>query len=124
MDFHTFCSVYFLIVPLLKSLLWNKYKCAYYTNFGIAPYFKDSLLSNVQAALFYVTSHDKSLNRIFQEEPMDIHLRYFNEETQMVESRYLDSVFVKRPNSDNLLKELLNSLSVIGVDIQRSMRHP
>ena len=102
---------------MLKSLLWDKNKFAYYTNFGIAPYFKDSLLSNVKAAPFYVTSNDKSLNRILQEEPMDIHLQYFNEETEMVESRYLDSAFVKRPNSDNhLLKELLNSLLVIGVE--------
>ena len=87
-------------------------KCGYYTNFGIAPYLKDLLISKVKAAPIYAASYDEYLNRVFQEEQMDIHLRYFNEETQMVESRYLDSPFVKRPNSGNLHNELLNSLSL------------
>ena len=101
-------------------------KCGYYTNFGIAPYLKDLLISKVKAAPFYVANYDESLNRVFQEEQMDIHLRYFNEETQMVESRYLDSPFVKRPNSDNLHNELLNSLSMVGAEklIQISMDGP
>ena len=101
-------------------------KCGYYTNFGIAPYLKDLLISKVKAAPIYAASYDESLNRVFQEEQMDIHLRYFNEETQMVESRYLDSPFVKRPNSGNLHNELLNSLSMVGAEklIQISMDGP
>ena len=61
-------------------------KCACYTNFGVAPYLKDSLLSKVKAAPFCETNYDESLNRIFQEEQMVIHLQYFIEETQIVES--------------------------------------
>ena len=101
-------------------------KCGYYTNFGIAPYLKDLLISKVKASPIYAASYDESLNRVFQEEQMDIHLRYFNEETQMVESRYLDSPFVKRPNSGNLHNELLNSLSMVGAEklIQISMDGP
>ena len=57
---------------------------------------------------------------------MDMHLRYFNEETQMVETQYLDSPYIKRPSSDNLHQELLNPLSVTGVKrlIQISMDDP
>ena len=111
---------------IAKIFSLGRTKCGYYTNFGIAPYLKDTLISKVKAAPFYALSYDESLNRVFQEEQMDIHLRYFNEETQMVESRYFDSPFVKRPNSDNLHNELLNSLSVVDVGklIQISMDGP
>ena len=35
------------------------------------------ILWTVQTAPFCVTSYDKSLNRIFEEEQMDMHLQYF-----------------------------------------------
>ena len=86
-------------------------KCAYYANSDVAHYLKDSLVSKVKAAPFYITSYGELLNRIFQEEQMDIHLHYFNKWIQM----YYDSPFAARPNSDNLHKEFFNSLSVIGM---------
>ena len=42
---------------------------------------------------------------------MDILVRLFNETTELVETRYFDSTFLKRPNSTNLSQKLIKSLS-------------
>ena len=61
-----------------------------------------------------------------QEEQMDVVLRYFNNESCMVETSYFDSAFLKRPNSQNLHVKLLESLSALdlGKLIQVSMDGP
>ena len=53
-------------------------KCAYYAHFVRALYLEDSLMSKEKAALFYITSYAKSLNRIFLEEQMEIYVQYFS----------------------------------------------
>ena len=82
MDFRNFTHVCFLIVPWVKSLLYDKISTNY-VKFGILPYFNDLCQSEVKAAPFCLTSYGESLNRIFQEEQMNIHLTYFNKEFQI-----------------------------------------
>ena len=60
---------------------------------------------------FFVTSYDDSLNLLFQEEQMDVILRYLNSESCLVETIYFDSAFFKRSNSHNLHDKLLETLS-------------
>ena len=111
---------------IAKSFSLGKTKCAYYTNFGIAPYFKDILLKNLKSAPYFVTSYDESMNRILQEEQMDIVIRYFNDGSGLVETRYFDSAFLKRPNAANLQECLLNKLSSLEQSkmLQLSMDGP
>ena len=56
---------------------------------------------------------------------MEILVGFFNETTELVETRYFDSTFLKRPNSTSLLQSLLNlsSLSHSNV-LQLSMDGP
>ena len=60
-----------------------------------------------------MTCYDESLNRVLQEEQMDVVLRYFNNESCMVETSYFDSAFLKRSNSQNLHVKLLESLTAL-----------
>ena len=110
---------------IAKSFSVGRTKCGYMINFGIAPYFKKMLLEKLKLTPFFVC-YDESMNRIFQEEQMDIVLRFFNENTGQVETRYFDSRFLKRPNSINLLDILLEGLSPLDMDkmIQLSMDGP
>ena len=45
---------------------------------------------------------------------MDILVRFLNETTELVETRYFDSTFLKRPNSTNLLQKYTESLSPLS----------
>ena len=96
---------------IAKSFSLARTKCGYFINFGVAPYLKDQLLSIIDTSTFFVVFYDESMNRIFQEELMDIGLRYFNDDMGLVETKYFDSAFLKRPNSENLHEKLLQSLS-------------
>ena len=111
---------------IAKSFSLARTKCGYFINFGVVPYLKDQLLSIVDTFTFFVVSYDESMNRIFQEELMDIGLRCFNDDTGLVETMYFDSAFLKCPNSENLHEKLLQSLSDLKLEklLQISMDGP
>ena len=103
-------SVVFSDSDIAKSFFVGKTKCAYYINFGIAPYFKDLSLEELKSSKYIVVSYDESLYTILDEEQIDILVRFVNKTTELVETRYFDSTFLKRPNSTNLLQKLIESL--------------
>ena len=59
--------------------------------------------------------YDELLNRVLQVEQMDVVLRYFNNESCLVETSNFDSDSLKRPNSHNLHDKLLESLSTLDL---------
>ena len=69
------------------------------------------LLEELKSSKHIVVSYEESLNTILEEEQMDILVRLFNETTELVETRYFDSTFLKHPNSTNLLQKLIKSVS-------------
>ena len=111
---------------IAKSFSLARTKCGYFINFGVAPYLKDQLLSIIDTSTFFVVSYDESMNRIFQEEQMDIGLRYFNDDTGLVETKSFDSAFLKCPNSENFHEKFLQSLSDLKLEklLQISMDGP
>ena len=82
-------------------------------NFGLAPYFKDQLVTTIKSSDFFAVSYDESMNRVLQEEQMDIIVRFWDDDEGMVKTRYLDSKFLKRPNCQNLLEKLLDGISFL-----------
>ena len=101
---------------ITKSFTLERRKYSYFINFGIAPYLKELLLAKLKSSGFFVTCYDESLNPVLQEEQMDVALRYFNNESCMVESSYFDSAFLKRPNSQNLHVKLLESVTALDLE--------
>ena len=101
----------------------SKTKCSYIINLGLAAYFSDVLLSQIKASPFFVISYDESLNKILRNEQMDCSIRFWNNETGVVCSRYFDSKFLLRPNSKNLFEKLLESTKSLDLSklLQLSM---
>ena len=62
-----------------------------------------------------MTCYEESLNQVFQEEQMDVFLRYFNNKSCLVETSYFDSAFLKQSNSHNLHDKRLESLSTLDL---------
>ena len=59
-------------VVIAKFFTLGRKKCSYFINFGIAPYLKELLLAKLKSSDFFVTCYDESLNRVLQEEQMDV----------------------------------------------------
>ena len=69
---------------IAKSFKLSKAKFGYFINFGLACYCKDLLVKEVKAANNFVVSFDESLNKVLQEEQIDVQFRYWNEAAKQV----------------------------------------
>ena len=63
-------------------------------NFGLAPYLKDLLLTEITVSDCFEVSFDESMNKVLQEEQVDVvQIRYWNEAAKLVDTRFFDSQF-------------------------------
>jgi len=74
-----------------KSFSIGRSKIAYSITHGLAPYFSETLLKYIAQSPAYVICFDESLNKVTQECQMDLHVRYFDINTDKVVTRYLSS---------------------------------
>ena len=90
------------------------------------PYYRDLLLSEVIASPIFVLSYDESMNVILKNEQMDCGVRYWDAGFGVVQARYIDSKFLRRPNSQNLVDKLIEATEMLdlGKLIQVSMDGP
>ena len=98
-----------------KRFFLSKTKCGYLVNFGLAPYYERLLLDEILKAPYYTVLFDETLNKIVQEEQMDIYIRYWSEESIMVKTKYLDSQFMKRPNAENVSQAIRSTLNTHAI---------
>ena len=73
------------------------------------PNISNSSLQNTS-----VVSYHESLNTILEEEQINILFSFINKTTELVETRYFDPTFLKRPDSTKLLQKLIESLSFVS----------
>ena len=94
--------------------------------YGIAPYCKAELLGQINSSPQFSLSFDESLNTAPQKYQIDVNIRFFNNTTSMVVTRYLDSKFLERPNADNLFTCIRESVSGLSESkfLQLSMDGP
>ena len=61
---------------------------------GLAPYFADNLLQSLQECMFFIACFDEALIKIAQRGQTDIVIRFWDNGSNMVVTRYLTSVFL------------------------------
>ena len=103
--------------PVAQQFQMKKDKARYMIVFGIYPALRASLIATINASPWYSVSFDESHNRHQQKCQMDINIRYWNNHKNIVESSYLDSRFLYRPNAENLVEEL--TISTKELDMQK-----
>ena len=62
---------------IVKNFQTSKTKCAYSISYNVACYFSDNLLKDIKGNPYFSVSFDETLNRVVQEEQMDVQIRYF-----------------------------------------------
>ena len=77
---------------IAKQFACGGQKAAYITVFGLAEHFKKLLKESVKGP--FVVLFDESLNKKMQEKQMDIHIRYWNNLSSEVTTRYFGSFLV------------------------------
>ncbi|GBN16550.1 hypothetical protein AVEN_227752-1 [Araneus ventricosus] len=84
-------------------------KCSYLISFGIAPYIKGVLFKCLGELNVYSLMFDEALNKSLQAKQMDLHIRFWNEKNQEVETRYVASTFMGHSTAEDILREFYNS---------------
>ena len=63
-------------------------------NFGLEPYFRESLTRDVNQSPVYCYSFDKSMNSVLQNCQMNLLICYWDESNDITQTQYLDSKFL------------------------------
>lgn len=105
---------------IAQDMKLHKDKISYSIVFGLANYFKEELQTLLNANLNYVIGFDESLNKIAQKTQMDLSIRFWDENTNSIKSRYLDSVFLHQAKATNLLEAF--KFGVQGFDVSRILQ--
>nr|XP_042905445.1 uncharacterized protein LOC122270779 [Parasteatoda tepidariorum] len=111
---------------IAKSIKLKKSKIAYSILYGIAPYFKTELITNISKCEFFTVGFDESLNKVSQKTQMDINVRFWCNEQELVCTRYLTSAFLSRTTADEIRRNFKEALSILNISkmVQISMDGP
>lgn len=67
-------------------------KVFYFIKFGLYPVLHNALVSKVRCAEFFMISFDESMNDVIQQQQMDIHVRFWDNEKNIAVTRYLTTL--------------------------------
>ncbi|XP_040067150.1 uncharacterized protein LOC120840620 [Ixodes scapularis] len=79
---------------IARKMQLGKDKVGYTVCHGLAPYFREKLLSILAGVSYLVVSFDESLNKVSQKEQLDVMVRYWAPTDATVRTQYLTSCFL------------------------------
>ncbi len=86
-----------------KSFKYGATKCSYLRCFGLFTYFHEQLVDRFRDAPCYSVSFDECMNKISQNEQMDLIVRYWDSDTGQDSVRYIGSEFLGHVTAADLL---------------------
>ncbi|XP_065298163.2 uncharacterized protein [Dermacentor albipictus] len=86
-----------------KKVQLGKDKVGYTIVYGLAPFFRESLVLELNQASYIVFAFDESLNKVAQKEQMDVLARFWSDAEGSGKTRYLMSCFLGRMRAEELV---------------------
>lgn len=104
----------------------GRQKCSYIINHGLGPYFSQQLCDDLKKCSDFVVLFDESLNKISQRGQMDVFIRYFDNKSNKVFTRYYGSSFLGHAKADDLVENFYKVLKELPKEnmLQISMDGP
>ncbi|PIK59480.1 hypothetical protein BSL78_03552 [Apostichopus japonicus] len=85
--------------------------------FGLAPHFKEELIKLLKNEDNYVVLFDESMNAVTQSKQLDVHVRAWNTNKLLVESRYYNSVFMGHGTAADMMMHFRDAVE--GLEIPK-----
>ena len=108
-------SAMFSDSDIAEQFSMGKTECAYYVTHGIAPYFKSKFIESLQLLPFDSVSFDESYNDAIKQEKLDLHIRYWDSETDRLKVHFLDSSFMGKSSTKDVFEHFDSSIQTIEV---------
>ncbi|XP_075534296.1 uncharacterized protein LOC142568085 [Dermacentor variabilis] len=86
-----------------KKVQLGKDKVGYTIVYGLAPFFRESVVSELNQASYLVLAFDESLNKVAQNEQMAVLVHFWSDAEGSVKTRYLMSCFLGRTRAEELV---------------------
>ena len=88
---------------IARSFQMGRTNTMYEITPGLAPYFKSIVFNAIGRSDVYMYSFDESLNELTQSSGMDLYVRFWNADSNQVQSRYFGSSFLGHTRHLDLL---------------------
>lgn len=108
-----FSNCCFLTAPL-HNFEMSYDKMSYYLNYGPFPVFHGKLVNELRSLRFYSISFDESLNAVLNQQQMDLHVRFWDDDVNLAVKRYFSSVFLTYTKSEDVLEKFKDGVSEIS----------
>jgi hypothetical protein len=87
---------------IAKDFSCGKTKCGFIVKFGIAPYFLELLNSQLKDLEYFVALFDESFNYVAKKNQMDLHIRFWDSNKDVVATRYYSSEFLGKSSANDI----------------------
>lgn len=98
---------------IAKQFKLGSSKVAYLVSYGLAPYFLNQLMDHIKLCNDFVICFDEAFNKVAHKGQMDLVIRFWDEHSHQVSTRYLNSVFLGKATADDLLEKFIEGLSTL-----------
>lgn len=98
----------------------QKTKVSYGIIYGLAPFFKEQLREILLQCDMFAVGFDESLNKVSQNQQMDLVVRFWHPDKNEVCTRYLASVFLDKAAATDILVAFQNGLT--GFDLKKMVQ--
>ncbi|KZS06274.1 Uncharacterized protein APZ42_030326 [Daphnia magna] len=95
---------------------------SYLLQYGIAPTFHDQLVAQATSCCPFVVVFDESMNKIAQKQQQDIVIRFIDQESQTVSTRYFNSSFLEKQKAEDILRGLKDGLLGLGAKLENLLQ--
>ena len=96
---------------IAKGMKMKKDKCGYVVKHAIAPYCEHLLLEQVSRSPVFALSFDESANKHIQKGQMDFIIRFWDDDKEIAQSRYLTSEFMGEATADDIMDTFNEAVS-------------
>lgn len=122
-------SVFPLMFPdsdIASKMQLQRTKIGYVILQGLAPYFHNELKKELVECSEFVVGFDESLNKVAQLGQMDLVVRFWNEDSHRISTRYFSSQFLNHATSADLLQAFTQAFPEFDMSkiVQVSMDGP
>lgn len=88
---------------IAENFTCGENKISYIVTFGISPYLKDIMDSEMKNVKYFVLMYDESHNDSLEQKQLDVHVKYWDEEKNQVVTKYYDSQFMGHGRAEGIL---------------------
>ena len=109
-------SLMFPDSKIAQSFTCGRDKIAYLIYFGLAPFFQNALFDKLKTVSTFVILFDETLNKFTQTKQMDLYVRFWHDEAQIVITKYFGSLFLGHATADVMKTQFLLKCSNLNLN--------